>query len=420
MNIHPSEISIKDFTYDLPDDKIAYFPVTPRDSSKLLLYHNNDITAYQFSEITSIIPAESLLIFNKTKVIKARLVFEKVTGAQIECFCLEPADGVSYEVSFAQKESSKWLCLVGNAKKWKEEILTKRVSVSGIEIEIKVEKLQIINGEAILKFSWNDRSFSFSEIIEAAGLLPLPPYIKRDANEIDDKTYNTVYAKEEGSVAAPTAGLHFTEEVLENLQSKKVNIDFVTLHVGAGTFKPVKADVMKDHLMHSEWLSIPLDLILRIKSIANIHPIIAVGTTAIRSLESIYWWGVKLLEEPEMFDSNFYIQQWDPYSYNALIIPSVEESLSEVIRWMKCKNINAVEGYTQIIISPGYEYKIVDALITNFHQPQSTLLLLVAALVGDDWKKIYEFALKNNFRFLSYGDSSLLFKKGTKFSIQEH
>jgi S-adenosylmethionine:tRNA ribosyltransferase-isomerase len=250
--------------------------------------------------------------------------------------------------------------------------------------------------------------------------LPLPPYIKRDANEIDDRTYNTVYAKEEGSVAAPTAGLHFTEEVLENLQSKKVNIDFVTLHVGAGTFKPVKADVMKDHLMHSEWLSIPLDLILRIKSNAKIHPIIAVGTTAIRSLESIYWWGVKLLEKPEMFDSNFYIQQWDPYSYNALIIPSVEESLSEVIRWMKCKNIYAVEGYTQIIISPGYEYKIVDALITNFHQPKSTLLLLVAALVGDDWRKIYEFALNNNFRFLSYGDSSLLFNTGTKFSIQEH
>jgi S-adenosylmethionine:tRNA ribosyltransferase-isomerase len=420
MNLHPREISIKDYTYDLPDDKIAYFPVTPRDSSKLLLYYNNDITKYQFSEITSIIPAESLLIFNKTKVIKARLVFEKVTGAQIECFCLEPADGVSYEVSFAQKESSKWLCLVGNAKKWKDEILTKRVSVSGTEIEIKVEKLQIINGEAILKFSWNDRSFSFSEIIEAAGLLPLPPYIKRDANEIDDRTYNTVYAKEEGSVAAPTAGLHFTEEVLENLQSKKVNIDFVTLHVGAGTFKPVKADVMKDHLMHSEWLSIPLDLILRIKSNAKIHPIIAVGTTAIRSLESIYWWGVKLLEKPEMFDSNFYIQQWDPYSYNALIIPSVEESLSEVIRWMKCKNIYAVEGYTQIIISPGYEYKIVDALITNFHQPKSTLLLLVAALVGDDWRKIYEFALNNNFRFLSYGDSSLLFNTGTKFSIQEH
>lgn len=420
MKIRPSEISIKDFTYNLPDDKIAHFPLSPRDSSKLLLFQNNRIAEYQFKDITSIIPADSLLIFNKTKVIKARLVFEKVTGAQIECFCLEPADGMSYEASLIQKESSKWLCLIGNAKKWKDEILTKSIIVSGSKIELKVEKLQVLEGEAVLQFSWSDKSFSFSEIIEAAGLLPLPPYIKRDANETDNKTYNTVYAKEEGSVAAPTAGLHFTDEVFNDLKLKKINIDFVTLHVGAGTFKPVKADVMKDHLMHSEWLSIPLELIIKIKSITSIQPVIAVGTTAIRSLESIYWWGVKLLENPELFDSTFFIQQWDPYSNSTLLLPSVDESLTEVIRWMKCKNINIIEGYTQIIISPGYEYKIVDALITNFHQPQSTLLLLVAALVGDDWKRIYDYALNNNFRFLSYGDSSLLFKKGSFFNIQEH
>lgn len=420
MNIDPTEISIKDFTYDLPKDRIAYFPLSPRDSSKLLMYHNNLISEYKFNQISNILPADSLLIFNKTKVIKARIVFEKSTGAQIECFCLEPADGLSYELSLSQKESSKWLCLVGNAKKWKDEILTKTIQIADTRIDLKVEKLKVLDGEALLQFSWNDKSFAFSEIIEAAGLLPLPPYIKRDATDIDNKTYNTVYAKEEGSVAAPTAGLHFTEDVFNDLQSKKINIDYVTLHVGAGTFKPVKADVMKDHLMHSEWLSIPLELVLKIKSIASKKPVIAVGTTATRSLESIYWWGVNLLQNPNLFESNFFINQWDPYTSNFLLLPSVEESLTEVIRWMKCKNISSIEGFTQIIIAPGYEYKIVDAIITNFHQPQSTLLLLVAALVGEEWKKIYNYALENNFRFLSYGDSSILFNRKSSFNILEH
>jgi S-adenosylmethionine:tRNA ribosyltransferase-isomerase len=420
MNLHPSEISIKDFTYELPDDKIAYFPVTPRDNSKLLLFRNNNISEFKFREISNIIPSGSLMIFNQTKVIKARIVFEKITGAQIECFCLEPANGISYEASLSQKENSKWICLIGNAKKWKDEVLSRTITIAGSQIEIYVKKLEVNGAEALLEFSWKDASLTFSDIIEFAGLLPLPPYIKREANEVDNKTYNTIYAKEEGSVAAPTAGLHFTEEVLTDLQFKKIDIDFVTLHVGAGTFKPVKADVMKDHLMHSEWLSIPIELIIKIKSTASIHPIIAIGTTATRSLESIYWWGVKLLEKPELFETNFFINQWDPYTMEILLLPSVEDSLSEVIRWMKYKNINTIEGFTQIIIAPGYEYKIVDAIITNFHQPESTLLLLVAALVGEEWKNIYDYALKNNFRFLSYGDSSILFNKKSIFNIQEH
>lgn len=399
------EIKIKDYLYNLPDEKIAQYPLKERDSSKLLFYNKNKIVESVFNRIDEFIPSDSLVILNNTKVIPARLFFHKDTGAKIEIFCLEPASNVlDFQLEFQKKESSVWKCFVGNASKWKSGNVKSSFSYRGKEIEITADIKEKISDEYIIEFNWTEKNLTFGEILDIYGKTPLPPYIKRESEESDKNKYQTVYARIDGSVAAPTAGLHFTQEVFEKLKSKNCILDYVTLNVGAGTFKPVKSGTIGEHKMHSESFFVTKDLLKKILLNRN-KKIVAVGTTAVRTLESVYWFGVKLLKKESC---DFFIEQWYPYG-NIEITP--EESLNEVLNFLDKNNLNKIYGNTELMIAPGYNFKFVDLLVTNFHLPGSTLLLLIAAFIGDDWKKVYDYALKNNFRFLSYGDSSLLFKK---------
>jgi S-adenosylmethionine:tRNA ribosyltransferase-isomerase len=402
---HPGTINIADFTYELPAEKIAASPVSNRAESRLLVYHKGAINDQVFASIESQLPEQSTLVFNNTKVVKARLSFQKESGAAIEVFCLEPQKGVTVEQSFSQLHTTNWICMVGNSKKWRDEILNLKIVIDNSEVVLSAQRLENYGQESLIQFTWNNNDFSFSELLENAGELPLPPYMNRTATADDRIRYNTVYAVHEGSVAAPTAGLHFTDGLLEDLKSNGTQMLNVLLHVGAGTFKPVKAETMQDHVMHSERIKVSIETIQHLQQQKQHRKIIPVGTTSMRTLESLYWMGVQIIEQRHVA-RDFSVSQWESYESKSDF--SVDESLTALINYAKENDLDFVEGFTQIIIAPGYRFKIIDGLITNFHQPQSTLLLLVSALIGNDWRKVYEHALQNNYRFLSYGDSSLL------------
>lgn len=414
MTKHPKDLQIKDFSYNLPKEKVAKFPLEKRDESKLLICQNEKIFQNQFFNIGSYLQKNSIIIFNNTKVVEARLLFQKLSGTTIEIFCLEPADKYAdITKAMLQTKSVEWKCLVGNAKKWKEEILQKIISTGEKEIVFTAKKISKQQDEFSIEFFWNDDSLSFAEVLHMTGVIPLPPYLHRDAEDADKKTYQTVYAKQDGSVAAPTAGLHFTNELLQKLKSKNIEEKFVTLHVGAGTFKPVKSDTIEEHEMHSEFFEVNIELIEDlIKHVGS--QIIAVGTTTLRTLESLYWMGIKIRnmksENQKQFSiEDILVNQWDAYELKGDF--SVEESLTVLLDWMKKNHLKKLIAKTQILIAPPYKLKVANILITNFHQPKSTLLLLVAAVVGKKWKTIYDYALQNNFRFLSYGDACLLFNE---------
>lgn len=413
--MHPKNISIKNFNYNLPEEKIAKYPLSQRDSSSLLIYKEENISMDTYSNLSNYLPENTLLLFNNTKVVEARLLFQKNTGSTIEIFCLEPFNQfLDIGSAMLQKEKVLWKCLVGGAKKWKNEILTKNITIHSIKLELLAKKIKKNNDCFLIEFSWNDGTISFADILHHAGAIPLPPYLNRETEESDKIRYQTIYAKNDGSVAAPTAGLHFTDQLLAKLSQKNIQFQFITLHVGAGTFKPVKCLTMEDHEMHAEFLNVSQEAI---KNLIN-HldkTIIVVGTTSMRMVESLYWMGLKVIQKmkvnnSEINENDISIQQWDPYDMHTNGI-SVKEALQSLLCWMETKNLNDLITKTQIIIAPGYKFKIANGIITNFHQPQSTLLLLIAALIGDNWKTVYDYAIKNDFRFLSYGDGCLLWGK---------
>jgi len=396
----PRHIAIDQFDYPLPDDRIALYPLEERDASRLLVYRDGSITDSVYRDLSTFTPANSLLVFNDTRVIRARILFQKPSGGQIEIFCLEPAEAISdYQVIMSKKGSARWKCMIGGASKWKEGPLAKMLFINGAETGLNARLVNKEPDAYIVEFSWTQADLCFSEIIEQAGSIPLPPYIKRQAEDVDTGRYQTIYAREEGSVAAPTAGLHFTPSLFESLKEKNCHHGFVTLHVGAGTFKPVKADTMEGHIMHAEWIDVELSFIEKL--IDHPHTLITVGTTSARTLESLYWMGVKAMQDPAI--NQIYLEQWDVYS-EPLHGTNIAKgsALKALAGWLRSKQMDRLFTQTQLLIAPGYRFRMIDALITNFHQPRSTLLLLVAAAVGSGWKKIYEHAMENGYRFLSY------------------
>jgi S-adenosylmethionine:tRNA ribosyltransferase-isomerase len=410
MNSQPETLSIKDFSYELPEDRIARYPLPDRDASRLLIYREEKISERLFHELDEEIPANSLLVFNATRVVRARLLMQRISGATIEIFCTDAADNsVDFVKLLETKSEVQIRAFVGNAKRWKEdEELVLDLEIGNAEIQLKAKRIGNTNEQSLVKLSWTPENYSFAEILDAAGKIPLPPYLNREEEISDADRYQTIYAQFKGSVAAPTAGLHFTTRVLEKLKLKKIKSGEVTLHVGAGTFKPVKSEKMIGHEMHREQISVPRSLIEQLIAQKS-DPVIAVGTTAMRTLESLYWFGKQIITQPGKHFDSLFVSQWEPYE-NSADIP-VQVSLNAILDWMRENKHEELKGYTQILIAPGYNFKIAKGLITNFHQPQSTLLLLVSAFIGDDYKRVYDYALKNNFRFLSYGDSSLLWKK---------
>jgi S-adenosylmethionine:tRNA ribosyltransferase-isomerase len=399
------QIKIEEYDYNLPDNRIAKYPLLQRDQSKLLFYGNNKISETVFGKITDCLPTKSLLVFNNTRVINARILFNKESGAQIEIFCLEPDKPADYFLNFQSRTSCKWKCLIGNQKKWKEGTLKKTISINGKTIILSAQIENTASQENIILFQWDNPDCTFAEIIETAGILPIPPYLNRKTEEIDLQSYQTVYSKIKGSVAAPTAGLHFTAELLKRLENKGFNREEVTLHVGAGTFKPVKTETIGEHEMHAELFSVRRSTIENI--INNLGNITAVGTTSVRTLESLYYLGLLISDNKTINPEFIKISQWCPYDNNLKQIP-VNEALHNIVRFLNENKLETLTASTQIIITPEYKFKIVNNLITNFHQPKSTLLLLVSAFVNGNWKEIYDYALQHDFRFLSYGDSSLL------------
>ena len=401
-------IQISDYNYDLPDERIAKFPVSPRDQSKLLIYRQGNITDDRFCHLADYLPQGALMVFNNTKVIQARMHFRKSTGALIEVFLLEPFQPADYELMFQTTTGCSWLCLVGNLKKWKEGTLTQTITVNQASVTITATRHGEHGTSQLVEFSWDNPHVSFAEIIDVAGELPIPPYLNRKTQESDKTTYQTVYSKIKGSVAAPTAGLHFTDNVLQSLDRAGIDREELTLHVGAGTFKPVKSKEILGHEMHTEYISVrrqTLEKLLRHKCQA-----IAVGTTSVRTLESLYYIGLHLVANPSAGEEALHVSQWEPYLDEGIKMKdeSVKVAIQAIIDWLDRHQLSTLHGSTQIIIAPGYDYKIVKMLVTNFHQPQSTLLLLVSAFVHGDWHSIYDYALSHDFRFLSYGDSSLL------------
>lgn len=401
----PRNIQIKDYNYDLPDEKIAKYPLEKRDDSKLLVYRDLQIADAYFSDITNFLPEDSLMIFNNTKVIQARLHFQKPTGANIEIFCLDPYFPHDYNLIFQTTEKCAWYCMIGNLKKWKEGILVKSITIENDIIALQAEFIRSVGNNHIIEFSWNDPRYTFAELLNVVGELPIPPYLNRDTEEKDKETYQTVYSKIKGSVAAPTAGLHFTDKVFEDIHNKGIKTEEVTLHVGAGTFKPVKSETIDDHEMHSEFISVKKETLEKI--LKHTGNIIAVGTTSVRTLESLYYIG--LILETDSNIQELRVGQWLPYN-SANILISKEKAIKNILNYLDKAFSDTLFAYTQIMIVPGYEFKIVTGIVTNFHQPQSTLLLLVSAFVKGEWRSIYNHALAQGYRFLSYGDSSLLLR----------
>ncbi len=407
--MHPKNLSIKDFDYVLPEEKIADYPLPKRDQSKLLIFKDGNIAEDIYRNISSHLPENSFLVFNDTKVIKARILFQKKTGAVIEVFCLEPHEKINdYAVVLSQKNSTRWKCLIGGAGKWKETFLEKEFFIHENKIILKAELVEKLSDTYVVELSWTPAEYSFAEIIDHAGATPLPPYIKRKAEESDVEKYQTIYSAHEGSVAAPTAGLHFTKEIFSSLEKKNIDTGFVTLHVGAGTFKPVKATNMEGHEMHAEWIDVSTKFIEQL--IQNMdHGVFCVGTTSVRTVESLYWMGLKIFLNPGITLDELKINQWEVYE-ESLINNNCSsiESLQTLLNFLQNKNTERLLIQTQIIIAPGYQFRIANGMITNFHQPKSTLLLLVSAMIGDNWKEIYKYALSHEFRFLSYGDGCFI------------
>jgi S-adenosylmethionine:tRNA ribosyltransferase-isomerase len=404
MQENPKHIHISEFCYSLPDERIAKFPLAERDSSKLLLYRKGEIGETVFRSLPDYIPEGSLMVFNNTKVIQARMHFRKETGALIEVFCLEPIEPHDYALNFQQTEHSAWLCMIGNLKKWKEGTLKREITIGDKTLTLTATRGEVHGTSHRVDFRWDNSQVTFADILEVFGELPIPPYLNRETQESDKRTYQTVYSKIKGSVAAPTAGLHFTPAVLDALRSKGVDTEELTLHVGAGTFKPVKSEEIADHEMHTEYISVSRSTIQAL--IDHGAEAVAVGTTSVRTLESLYHIGVTLEDNDNPTEEEMHVEQWQPYETQRELTPL--KALQNIADYLDRNDMETLHTSTQIIIAPGYKYRIVKAIITNFHQPQSTLLLLVSALVGDDWRRIYDYAMSHDFRFLSYGDSSLL------------
>jgi S-adenosylmethionine:tRNA ribosyltransferase-isomerase len=417
--MHPKDIDIADYTYDLPASSIAYYPPAERDSSRLLIYREGVIGETTYRHIGDQLPEGAVLVFNNTKVVEARIVFQKETGAQIEIFCLEPAEGYGgMTAAMSQTGSVRWKCLIGGASKWKPgQILTKKME--GGEVLLEARYLDKLSDSFLIELSWTPAALSFAELLHHAGLVPLPPYIQRPPEALDGERYQTVYARYDGSVAAPTAGLHFTDVIFDSLDAKNIRRTFVTLHVGAGTFLPVKAATLEHHIMHTEFIAVTREAIGELlEALREGRPIIPVGTTSARTIESLYWLGAKLIADPAMADADLLVKQWDAYGgieqpdqvsgagAGGGISPAV--ALAALLERMKERGVTQLVTHTQLMITPGYTWRIARGLITNFHQPGSTLLLLIASLVGEDWRTIYGHALERGFRFLSYGDGCLL------------
>lgn len=399
------DIRIEDYNYPLPDERIAKYPLAERDSSKLLRYIDGKIDEFVFRQIPELLPSDAVMVFNDTKVVPARLHFVRPTGARIEIFCLQPVKPEEYNISFAATSSCSWKCVIGNAKKWKGDILDLYNPENSPEIAEMAMKARLVSREGetgIVEFSWSGGN-PFSRVLEICGTIPIPPYLNRESEAIDSERYQTLYAKFRGSVAAPTAGLHFTQAVLDAIRSKGIDIETVCLHVGAGTFLPVKNSEVAKHPMHREPFVVTLDFLKDLRNSGK--SVIAVGTTSVRTLESLYYIGVSCIETGAPAD----VDQWAPYTREYEW--STEESLDAIIAYMEKNSLDKISAGTRIIIVPGFRFRIVDMLVTNFHQPESTLILLVSAFVGGDWKTIYDYALSHDFRFLSYGDSSLLYRR---------
>ena len=405
---HVKDISIQDFTYPLQDGLIASYPLADRDQSRLLVWNNGEIYDKHFYQLPELLPKDSLMVFNNTRVIRARLFFRKKTGAKIEIFCLEPIDPPEYVKSFSQTVKCRWKCIVGNLKKWKNEILVHSLEIKGKQINFNAEKIKDLEGSYEILFSWDCSDFTFADLLEASGNIPIPPYLNRESEEIDLTSYQTVYSKIRGSVAAPTAGLHFTAGVISGLAGNNISCEEVTLHVGAGTFQPVKSETIGGHEMHTEHFIVSQHFIDVLASYQG--NVIAVGTTSVRTLESLYFIGRKIVMNPRIDLDQLVVNQWDPYNEN-LIDCSSHESFKALANYLHDHQLTEFNSSTQIIIVPGYRFHVINGMVTNFHQPQSTLLLLIAAFLGDDeWKRIYGHALNENYRFLSYGDSNLYLK----------
>jgi len=402
------QINIEDYNYDLPDHRIARFPAEVRDEAKLLEYRSGDLSHRSFLSMADVLPSDAMLVFNNTRVIHARLHLTTPTGARVEVLCLVPLHPHEYQLNFSSSGEVRWKALIGNNKRWKQGPLVLPVSLHGRQIEMHVHRIGRLEDAFEVGFTWADSDVSFGELLAAAGIIPLPPYLNRDATDSDVERYQTIYAHWEGSVAAPTAGLHFTDRVFEQLDKQGILRRFVTLHVGAGTFLPVKTETIGDHHMHEETIRIDADLVADLLSHKEAgKPIIPVGTTSTRLLESVYWFGAQLLHEPAAHYDNLDVGQWTPYTLPKPL-PGAVESLKAVLGFLRKHEKGYLEGQTSLMIAPGYSFGLIDGLITNFHQPKSTLLLLIAAFIGPDWKKVYQYALNNDFRFLSFGDSSLL------------
>jgi len=402
MMTDPKKLAIKDFVYELPDARIAKFPLPERGQSKLLHYRQGQISDHTFTELPKLLPPHTLLVFNDTKVVQARLLFQKETGGVVEIFCLEPvAPHREVQLAMQQTESCTWKCLVGNNKRWKSGPV--KLHFDGGVLQAERETLQ--EGHFLIRFSWNPAELPFAEVLERCGRLPLPPYLNRELTPDDHTRYQTIYANQQGAVAAPTAGLHFTQRVMAALQTQGTTTAYLTLHVGAGTFKPVKADVMEEHEMHAEQLYITKALLQQLLSQQG-NPVIPVGTTSMRSLESLYWLGTKVMQRPDLPIAELHVSQWQAYEHPNP--PTAAEALQALLGYMERQGSDYLHASTQIIIAPGYRFRMCSGLVTNFHQPESTLLLLVSALIGENWRRVYQHALDHGYRFLSYGDSSLL------------
>lgn len=399
-------LRISDFNYNLTEDRISKYPLANRSSSKLLQY-NNQISTHQFDSIHKLIPEDSLMIFNNTRVIHARLFFQKQTGAVIEIFCLSPNEPNDYQANFQQTEKVVWNCMIGNSKRWRDGTLHYGINTDKMSVNLFATKISKSETDNQVEFSWDNPNYTFSDILDEVGRLPIPPYLNRESEDEDDETYQTVYSSIEGSVAAPTAGLHFTPEVISLLHSKNILTDYVTLHVGAGTFKPIKSETVEEHRMHSEFIIVSRGLIESL--INNIDKIVVVGTTSLRTIESLYYIGKQIYLNPTLHSSRFFVTQWEPYDEVDPISP--KQALEAIIVYLEKHNEAFIYAETGIFIVPGYQFHYPIAVVTNFHQPQSTLLLLIAAFIGSDWKRVYDYALINDYRFLSYGDGSLLWRK---------
>ena len=409
--MNTKEIHISDYSYELPDERIAKYPIAERDHSKLLVYNHGRVGEDSFYNLPDYLPEGALMVMNNTRVIQARLHFRKATGAIIEIFLLEPYAPADYEQMFQQQQRCSWLCLIGNQKKWKDGTLERTfdvergtLNVENLTVNVKATRKGEVGTSHLVEFEW--QGCSFADVLDAMGELPIPPYLNRESQESDKTTYQTVYSKIKGSVAAPTAGLHFTERVLQAIDAHGIEREEVTLHVGAGTFRPVKSDTIGEHPMHTEYIAVRRHTVERL--LAHGGEAIAIGTTSVRTLESLYYMGLKVLRNPDIDEDALHVNQWEPYEETSDAPVGSMESLQALLDWMVRRELTVLHSSTQIIIAPGYDYKIVKMLVTNFHQPQSTLLLLVSAFVQGDWHRIYDYALAHGFRFLSYGDSSLL------------